>query len=72
MSNTNQADIKTCVTCKHHVQNDYFDRTCYKLAIKEVDVVTGQSTFRNVRECRKMREDNYSSCGPSGKLWEKR
>lgn len=69
MSNTNQADIKICVNCKHHAQNNYFDHVCYRLSVKITDPVTGIPIFRNLKDCSKMREE-FNACGPSGKLWE--
>lgn len=75
MSNTNQADIKICKDCKYFtiVDVEYNVQAFYcKLASRStIDVVTGKEIWWHNKACATMRNE-FNSCGPSGKLWEKR
>lgn len=75
MSNTNQAGIKLCKDCKHfkRVGHRTMDDTYYCDITSKVtiDIVTGHEKWTHSKTCETMRNE-YNSCGPSGKLWEKR
>lgn len=59
--------MKFCSDCKHCDTINFYGLSCKESA--RVDMVSGSTIYQSARVRRNYSED---SCGPEGKLWEKR